>query len=217
MKVPLELRNNKNSKKLLIDEWFSEARQISCANIIVNMLKTGYNDDLPQIKFDPVKNSSPANGSVRSLATYVYRGEINDEYLSDSYIDKLLTTYDPFLLTVLCLLRLENILAFSKDLTLTKHEASELFCSCYILNKLIESNSGELTIWTSKVIDNLIDNKSKIYLAELFKACYLFNPYLITLNLGLPELINTIESRDKNSLETYFEDVNHWMNLALTL
>lgn len=202
------IRNQSNFKGLTIDQWFSESRQISCAIGIVDKLALGLTDSLPKIKFDPVQRTSPSNGSIRSLATYVYRSEIHEHYLSTQFVDDLLISYDPYILTILCLLRIENILIHSISLSLTTYQASELFCSCNILAKLLESDSQNLRKWITNVFDILIDNSSKRYLPELFKACYLFRPYLHSLKLALPQLINTIHLRDKLSLENYFDKVN---------
>ena len=202
------LRNKSNSKVLTIDQWFSKPRQISCATGIVDKLTLGLTDALPKIKFDPVQRTSPSNGSIRSLATYVYRSEINDHYLTTQFFDDLLESYDPYILTVLCLLRIENVLFHSTTLSLTKYEASELFCSCSILVKLLESDGQSLRKWIINAFDVLIDNSSKKHLPELFKACYLFRPYLLSLKLAWPQLIDTISLRDKISLENYFDKVN---------
>ena len=202
------LRNKSNFKGLTIDQWFSESRQISCATGIVNKLTLGLTDSLPKIKFDPVQRTSPSNGSIRSLATYVYRSEINEHYISTQFVNDLLVSYDPYVLTILCLLRIENILIHSTTLSLTKYEASELFCSCNLLAKLLESDAQNLRKWIKNAFDVLIDNSSKKHLPELFKACYLFRPYLLSLKLALPQLINTIYLRDKLSLENYFDKVN---------
>ena len=103
------MRNKNNSYDGPIDEWFNEPRQRSSGTYIIDQLNSRNKEFISKIKFEPVARTSPSNGSIRSLATYIYRGELNKNYLTNTFFDKVLRI-EPKSLVVLCLLRLENIL-----------------------------------------------------------------------------------------------------------
>ena len=87
------LRQIINSHQLPIDRWLKDPVQGSVSQNIINIINSGDLDSLRQIKFDPVERTSPSNGSIRSLAGYVYRGEIN-KYSSKEFIEDLFAQYD---------------------------------------------------------------------------------------------------------------------------
>ena len=76
------LRQKINSHQLPIDRWLKDPVQGSVSQNIINIINSGNLASLRQIKFDPVERTSPSNGSIRSLAGYVYRGDINTKYSS---------------------------------------------------------------------------------------------------------------------------------------
>ena len=202
------LRQKINSHQLPIDRWLKDPVQGSVSQNIISIINSGDLYSLRQIKFDPVERTSPSNGSIRSLAGYVYRGDINTKYSSKEFIEDLFSQYDLRNLGVLSLLRIENILSHAKDVQLNKFEASELFCACNILANLLAKHDKNLVDWLVKIFEILITQASKKHLAELFKACYLFRPYLIVLDLALPELTKTIHHRDQNAIKNYFQKIN---------
>ena len=207
------LRTKNNFTKMPISKFFAESRQKSNSENIVTTLDSKDYDCLCQIKLSPVASTSPSNGSIRSLASFVFRGEIKSEFTSTTFINDLLNTYGPKNLSILCILRLENILAQSTEPTLNSHEATELFCSCNILSGLL--NSGDITIhnWIVNALDLLLRQRSKFHLAELFKACYQFRAYLTILKIASPDLFKSIESRDQFQIKNYFTKINQSVDL----